>query len=400
MQGRGGDARKPRNVTINWQALFAGTDAAILLQQKQVELYSLSSDEQVFEASAKAVEMAKWSDMKQDMPVFEVTTERLRKAIKKVKPGRGSPDGCTGEMFAALPGAQVDLLASFFSCTLTSLRIPEAWTTCTRLLLPKVVGASSLDKFRGIACLSTARKILGYLWMQMLPDLVYKSFQTGFVSGMQAADGVFVVKRAAELSREWGRPISICQLDLSRAFDRVKHSAIIKALKLQGCTLHCLAALCAMLDQSQTATVLGHVQAAASTMNRGLPQGAPESPLIFTLVTEYVLRPLLEKWRDRGGGWSLDSFWLACVCFADDILLVSRSKSDLQKMIAEVREAFAVVGLEVSPGKCHWTSRHKEAGGTLDIGGELVGWENSVVFAGCKLDLSGNDEGAMRHRQA
>ena len=138
--------------------------------------------------------------------------------------------------------------------------------------------------------------------------------------GSQAADGVFAVKRAAEMSREWSRSIFLVQLDLSKAFDRVKHSSVIKALKLQGCTMQCLAVICAILAQSQISPVLGHVEAGAVKMHRGLPQGAPESPLLFVLVIELVLRPLLTRWRASGSGWRLDDFWLPCVCFADDLL--------------------------------------------------------------------------------
>ena len=72
------------------------------------------------------------------------------------------------------------------------------------MLIPEVIGAASLSRLRAIACLRTAGKILGYIWMRMLPVLVFCSFQTGFVKGCQAADGVCVVNRAAEVSREWG----------------------------------------------------------------------------------------------------------------------------------------------------------------------------------------------------
>jgi hypothetical protein len=56
----------------------------------------------------------------------------------------------------------------------------------------------------------------------MLPPLCYTSFQTGFVKGMQAADGVFSLRRAAELSREWNKHLYVVQLDLAKAFDRFK----------------------------------------------------------------------------------------------------------------------------------------------------------------------------------
>ena len=42
---------------------------------------------------------------------------------------------------------------------------------------------------------------------------------------------------AAEMSKEWGGEIYIAQVDLCKAFDRVKHSAAIDALKLQSASL-------------------------------------------------------------------------------------------------------------------------------------------------------------------
>ena len=164
--------------------------------------------------------------------------------------------------------------------------------------------------------------------------------------------------------------------------------------------MHCLAVICAILAQSQISPVLGHVEAGAVTMHRGLPQGAPESPLIFVLVIELVLRPLLTRWRDNGSGWRLDDFWLPCVCFADDLLLVSSSKQDLQTMVVNISTALSDVGLEISPQKCHWTSYPAEPGGFMTIAGSDVSWQQNLVFVGCKLNLCGNDGGAMEHRMA
>ena len=142
-----------------------------------------------------------------------------------------------------------------------------------------------------------------------MPLLRFVSFQYGFISNSQAANGVYAIKRAAELSREWGKPFFIVQLDLAKAFDRVLHSAVVAALKLQGASLQCVAVLCAILSQSKAAVSLGHLKASLLELCRGLPQGAPESPLICVLVTEFVLRPLLRKWQSNGDGWKLGNFY-------------------------------------------------------------------------------------------
>ena len=194
--------------------------------------------------------------------------------------------------------------------------------------------------------------------------------------------------------------MNVLQLDLSKAFDRVKHSAVISALKLQGCSLQCLAVLCAMLNQSKVAVSLGHVTASSVDMMRGLPQGAPESPLIFVLVTEFVLRPLLRKWRARGSGWSLDLLWLAAVCYADDILLISSSRSDLEVMAKELIAAFGDAGLDVSAAKCHWTSYPPAPTKSLIVESASLSWEAQMTFVGTILEISGNDGAALENRLA
>ena len=55
-----------------------------------------------------------------------------------------------------------------------------------------------------------------------------------------------------------------------------------------------------MLSQCELAGSLGHVITDPIKLHRGLPQGAPESPLLFILVCELVLRPLLLRWLTEG----------------------------------------------------------------------------------------------------
>eukprot|EP00969_Alexandrium_andersonii_P136284 6029841-Alexandrium_andersonii.AAC.1 len=51
---------------------------------------------------------------------------------------------------------------------------------------------------------------------------------------------------------------------------------------------------------------MGPVTAPSIGLGRGLPQGAPASPLTFVLVAELVLRPLFATWRHRRSGWIME----------------------------------------------------------------------------------------------
>jgi hypothetical protein len=234
----------------------------------------------------------------------------------------------------------------------------------------------------------------------MLPPLRFESFQTGFVEGGHAACGIFAISRAAELSREWDKRIFVAQLDLKKAFDRVTHSAVLRALKLQSASLQCMAVLSALLLQSEVSVSLGPFSSPGIRLDRGLAQGAPESPLVFVMVTEMVLRRLLARWKTCGRGWCIDAFWLAAVAFADDIVLVSSSKADLEVMISEVVAAFLEVGLEVGLDKTHWTSWPASQGDSIHVGDTSVAWESHLIFVGGIVDLSGNCGLSLNHRLA
>ena len=78
---------------------------------------------------------------------------------------------------------------------------------------------------------------------------------------------------------------------------------------------------------------------------------------------------------------------MSAVCDADDIILVSESKSGLEKMLADIVRVFGEVGLEVSLPKCHWTSYPAKRHATLKCATNRLAWEPSLVFVGAVLDV-------------
>ena len=393
--------KQPRkHLAIDWISLGNGRDPSDVMHDYFLSIYSLQNSQRLREAESSQHWIDLWFTSRSNGSAYIVDVDRLSCAVRKLKNSKGSPDACPAELYKALPEHALASLASFFTSLLFDLSFPVAWTVVSATLIPKIVGARTLDKFRAIACLPAARKLLGYIWLQTLPQLHFESFQCGFVPKSHAADGVYVLKRAIELSREWGQTLFLVQLDLTKAFDKVLHSAVARALRLQSASLQCVAVICAILRQSTIATSLGHVRAAAIDMQRGLPQGAPESPLIFTLVTELVLRPLLGKWKRNGMGWFLDLFSLCNVCYADDIVLASKSKESLELMLSDVITSFKDVGLDVSYQKCHWTSFPNAEGTFLRCGSELLPWSKSLTFVGTIISACANDGDAILHRQA
>ena len=86
------------------------------------------------------------------------------------------------------------------------------------------------------------------------------------------------------------------------------------------------------------------------------------------------------------------------MCYADDSLPFSSNKRDLEKMLAEIIEAFSAVGLDVGPEKSHWTSYPSQPGSLLQCQTQQIQWEDRLLFVGTVLDFVGNDGFAIDYR--
>ena len=327
-----------------------------------------------------------------------VSPELLERALRRLKPGKASPDGVTAEVLRELPPSTRSAFAHELTCRFDALDIPEDWTRVAATLIPKVTGARELVKFRPIASLAAVRKLWGYIWLLALPVITFVSLQTAFVPGVSAAHGVYVLKRAAELAREWSVPMVIVQLDLKKAFDRIRHSEVLRCLRKKGVGTQLLAVLAQMWQQSCVCGRLGSVTSRPVLLDRGVPQGAPESPFIFTAVVDEILGELLEKWNGLGYGWVLDGFWLAALGYADDIIIVGKTVQEVEAMLADCILAFAAAGLEVGLEKTHWISTLRSPGQVLKADGHELVWEQTLTFVGTIIELCGGDGPALQHR--
>ena len=80
---------------------------------------------------------------------------------------------------------------------------------------------------------------------------------------------------------------------------------------------------------------LGSVSSDLVSVKRGMPQGAPESPDIFTLVMDMVFRRLELTWRARDLRWKFDDFSPAVICYADDVVPVAKTMYAAETMVSE-----------------------------------------------------------------
>ena len=119
---------------------------------------------------------------------------------------------------------------------------------------------------------------------------------------------------AAGSGRTAAREIVVVQLAVKKEVDHVDHRAAFKAMRLQGVSAFSMALIAAVWNGSCMKARLGTVQSSKVRMSRGLPQGAPESPVIFSMIQELVLRDLSKA--GENGNWLGDWTSSCCLRFA------------------------------------------------------------------------------------
>ena len=133
-----------------------------------------------------------------------------------------------------------------------------------------------------------------------------------------------MIERCTELARERSIPVFIAQLDLKNAFDRISHDSIAEMLCRKDLRPQLVAVLCSWWCCSSLEVRLGHVTSdRCISVDRGVPQGAPESSLVFVMVADEILGGLRPHWERKKFAWACGEVSLSRLGYAGDVLLFS-----------------------------------------------------------------------------
>ena len=133
-----------------------------------------------------------------------------------------------------------------------------------------------------------------------------------------------------------GRAVYGCAMDLSKAFDLVEWTELFTTLKLRGVEPVFLRVLLHVYKAQECDVKWGGQLSHKFPVRNGVRQGAVSSPLLFSVYINDLFRLL----RDTGLGCHISGIFLACFGYADDLLLLSGSRTGLQKLV-KVCEKFA-----------------------------------------------------------
>ncbi len=181
------------------------------------------------------------------------------------------------------------------------MAVPKTWLTATITCLHKK-GPKPIEKnYRSIFIMSTLSRLLPKIILERL-RCTYESIlmknQFGFRKNRSTTDGIFIVREAIKSTK---KPTHLCMIDLKAAYDHIDRNMLFRVFEIRTKA----SLLTAILKSLYTGTIAGIKHSLNEfQVHTGCRQGGIESPVLFNIYMDFVLRcaeqEVLKKYPNTG----------------------------------------------------------------------------------------------------
>ncbi|KAK3526744.1 hypothetical protein QTP70_032114, partial [Hemibagrus guttatus] len=274
-----------------------------------------------------------------EQKVDKIRKDEVRKALKRMKSGKAvGPDDILVEVWECLGEAAVEFLTSLFNRVLESEKMAEEWRRS--VLVPIFKNKSdmqSCSNYRGIKLMSHTMK----LWETVVEARLRKVVeiceqQYGFMPRKSTIDAIFASLRILmEKYRDGQRELHCVFVDLEKVYDRVLREELWYCMRKSGVAEKYVRVVQDMYERSRTVVRCAVGQTEEFKVEVGLHQGSALSPFLFTVVMDQLSEEVRQE-----SPWTM--------MFADDIVICSESREQVEENLERWRFALERRGMKVS----------------------------------------------------
>ena len=325
-----------------------------------------------------------------------INEELINKAMKLMKPNKcDAIFDVMSDFFINGPPQLATHLASLVKLFLSHGAIPSSILVCTLLPLVKdnLGDITSSDNYRAIAGGCLLLKLVDLVILLLEGDrLSCDSLQFGYQANASTTMCTWTVTSIIDYYNRNGRPVYGCAMDMSKAFDMVEWGQLFVKLRDRGVNPIYLRLIISIYRNQQCNVKWAGKYSSGFSVSNGVRQGAVSSAILFSVYIDELFVIL----RNAGFGCHINGLFLGCFGYADDIFLISGSRSGLQAMVNICQEFASSKNLkfsthedpEKSKTKCLvFSKKAKERNNVLPIklNGDPLPWVHQVKHLGSML---------------
>lgn len=317
--------------------------------------------------------------------IAPITEKEVTQEIKKLKLEKSpGPDGITNEAIkVAWPLLTLPLL-HLFNLILKTAEIPSQWAESEIILIYKKGDSKDITNYRPISLLSCIYKLFSSIINKRISVTIEANQpieQAGFRKSFSTIDHIHTLEQIMEKYQEKQITLYIAYIDYKKAFDTVSHSSIWTALQAQKVEQKYIDII-SNIYKSSTAKIKLESTGPTFSIGRGVKQGDPLSPKLFISLLESIIKRL--NWEKTG--LNINGKYLSHLCFADDLVLLSESSTQLQSMIDSLNTASKQVGLEMNLSKTMVMTNSLQR--RISVDNETLKYTENYIYLGKQIGLN------------
>lgn len=287
-------------------------------------------------------------------------------------------DNITNELLKGTLNTIALPVMDLFNEILEKEQIPEQWTKTTITLIHKKGDKHQINNYRPVSLMSNIYKVFSKLILGRINKTLEENQppeQAGFRKNFSTIDHILVIKQITEKYNEYGKKYYIAFVDYNKAFDSIKHEVIWNSLWQQGVSAKYIRIIRNIYSNSYAKLRLEKT-GEEFRIKKGVRQGDPLSPKIFTAVLETIMREM--NWEEYG--LNINGKRLHHLRFADDLILLAENPETLKTMLLDLDTQSRVVGLTMNTQKTKLMTNSEKY--EIEINGNNIEYVNEYEYLG------------------
>ena len=244
---------------------------------------------------------------------------------------------------------------------------PADFTRGILIPIPKKVNAIECEDHRTINLICHASKIILRVLTKRIESKTREYIgqnQFGFKKGCGTRDAIGVMRMLCERSIEHGNDVHICFVDFEKAFDRVNWVKMMSALKSLGIDWRDRGLIRDLYIRQEVVIRVADGDSEPGIIGRGVRQGCPLSPLLFSIYAESMMKEAMEGSED---GIKVGGQLITDVRFADDQGMVDNTEEGLQRTMDRLSKTAKEYDMKINVKKTKTMVVSKKGGVKINI---------------------------------